>query len=142
MDIRRLSSDYAVSPQIAPNDVATIREAGFTTVICNRPDGEIPAALRAEVLRQEVEAAGMTFVVNPILPGRFTGELLATQAEAMDGSAGPVLAYCASGNRSAIVWSMIRVQDLGVDGVLAATRAAGYDHSPFRAQFKAMAEDV
>jgi uncharacterized protein (TIGR01244 family) len=53
-----------------------------------------------------------------------------------------VLAYCASGNRSAIVWSMLKAGELGVDGVLAATRAAGYDHSPFRPQFQVMAGEA
>ncbi len=141
MDIRRLSPDYAVSPQITPQDVAAIREAGFSTVICNRPDGENPAPLWSQAIRAEVEATGMSFVVNPVVPGRFTAEMLATQADAMGKATGPVLAYCASGNRSAILWSMLKASELGVDGVLAATRAAGYDHSPFRAQFKAYAED-
>ena len=142
MDIRRLSPDSAVSPQIAPTDAAAIRDAGFTTVICNRPDGEIPPPFWAEAVRAEVEAAGLTFVENPVLPGRFTAELLETQAEAMASASGPVLAYCASGNRSAIVWSMLKAGELGVDNVLAATRAAGYDHSPFRPQFQAMADSA
>ncbi|MCA8881608.1 MAG: TIGR01244 family phosphatase [Rhodobacteraceae bacterium] len=140
MDIKRLSPDYAVTPQVTPADVAAIRDAGFATVICNRPDGEIPPDLQAASMRREVEQAGLAFVLNPVIPGRFTGENLAIQQEAMATATGPVLAYCASGNRSALVWSMLKVQDLGVDGVLAATRAAGYDHSPFRAQFKAIAE--
>ena len=42
MDIRRLTETYAVSPQITPEDVAAIKAAGFTTIINNRPDGEIP----------------------------------------------------------------------------------------------------
>ena len=142
MDIRRLSPDYAVSPQIAPNDVAAIRDAGYSMVICNRPDGQNPPPLWAQAIRAEVEAAGMAFVVNPVVPGRFTAEMLATQADAMAQATGPVLAYCASGNRSAIVWSMLKAGELGVDGVLAATRAAGYDHAPFRAQFKACAEEI
>ncbi len=42
MDIRALTQSYAVSPQVAPEDFATIRAAGFVTVINNRPDAEIP----------------------------------------------------------------------------------------------------
>ncbi|MDE3029426.1 MAG: TIGR01244 family phosphatase, partial [Paracoccaceae bacterium] len=41
MEIRALTPDYAVSPQIEPADVAAIKAAGYTTVICNRPDREI-----------------------------------------------------------------------------------------------------
>ena len=138
MDIRPLTPDYAVSPQIAPEDADAIAAAGYTTVICNRPDGEIPPDLQADTLRHAVESAGLTFVINPILPGGLGPDAMATQAQALADATGPVLAYCASGNRSAIIWSLIKAPELGADGVLAATRVAGYDHSAFRSQFAAM----
>lgn len=139
MDIKPLSDAYAVSPQIAPNDLAAVKAAGFTTVICNRPDGEIPPDLHAAVLAAAAEEMGLTFIENPVFHGGLAQETLDIQAEAMGRAGEKVLAYCASGNRSAIVWSLIKAPELGADGVLAATRAAGYDHSPFRAQFAAMA---
>ncbi len=139
MDIRPLTPDYAVSPQIEPADVAGIAAAGFTTLICNRPDGEVPPDLRAEVLRAAAERAGLRFVENPMLPGMLDPTTLRRQAEAMSDAIGPVLAYCASGNRSAILWSLVRAPELGADGVLAATQAAGYDHRPFRAAFDSAA---
>ncbi|MDO9527336.1 MAG: sulfur transferase domain-containing protein, partial [Gemmobacter sp.] len=37
MDIRALTPDYAVSPQISPSDLPAIKAAGYSTVICNRP---------------------------------------------------------------------------------------------------------
>lgn len=141
MDIRTLTPDYAVSPQIEPADLAAIAAAGFATVICNRPDGEVPADLRAAALRAATTAAGLNFVENPMLPGTLDPETLRTQAEAMAAATGPVLAYCASGNRSAILWSLVRAADLGADGVLARTQAAGYDHRAFRGAFEAAARD-
>lgn len=139
MDIRPLTPDYAVSPQIAPEDVAAIAAAGYRTVICNRPDGEVPPPLQAAALRAAVEAAGLRFVENPVMPGALSEENLALQAAALEGDDGPVLAYCASGNRSGIVWSFVRAADLGVDAVLAATAAAGYQHEPLRPQLTAYA---
>jgi uncharacterized protein (TIGR01244 family) len=139
MDIRALTPDYAVSPQIEPADVAVIAAAGFTTVICNRPDGEVPPELRADALRVAVESAGLRFVENPMLPGMLDPDTLSAQSDAMAAATGPVLAYCASGNRSAILWSIVRAPELGADGVLAATQAVGYDHRPFRAAFEAAA---
>lgn len=139
MDIRPLTPDHAVSPQIEPADVAAIAAAGFTTVICNRPDGEIPVDLHADRLRAAVEGAGLRFVENPMQPGMLDPDTVARQADAMAASDGPVLAYCASGNRSAILWSLVRAPDLGADGVLGATRAAGYDHAQFRGMFEAAA---
>lgn len=140
MDIRTLTPDYAVSPQIDPADLAAIAAAGFTTVICNRPDGEVPPDLRAAALRDATEAAGLQFVDNPMLPGMLDLDTLRRQADAMHAAPGPVLAYCASGNRSAILWSVVRAPDLGADGVLAVTQAAGYDHRAFRPAFEAAAQ--
>lgn len=134
MDERPLNDTYSVAPQIAPEAVPDIAAAGYTTVICNRPDDEVPEPLRASALREAVEAAGLRFVENPVRPGQLTPDVLETQAAAMDAAAGPVLAYCASGNRSALVWSIVKAPELGADGVLARTRAAGYDHSMFRQQ--------
>lgn len=141
MDIRALTPDYAVSPQIDPADAEAIAAAGFTTVICNRPDGEVPPGLRAADVRAACEAAGLRFVENPMQPGTLDPAVLQGQGDAMAGADGPVFAYCASGNRSAILWSLVRARDLGADGVLAATAAAGYDHRAFRQTFAAAADD-
>ena len=103
MEIRHLTDSYAVSPQIVPEDVVTLKAAGFVRVICNRPDGEIPGELHAAQMRKLVEAAGMEFVDNQIVPGNFSPEIIATQARAL-AAPGPVFAYCASGNRSSVVW--------------------------------------
>ena len=45
MDIRAITPTYAVSPQIALEDLPAIKAAGYTTIINNRPDGEIPPHL-------------------------------------------------------------------------------------------------
>ena len=52
MDIRHIDESYHVSPQITPEDAAALAEAGFSTLICNRPDAEVPPALQAEAMRQ------------------------------------------------------------------------------------------
>ena len=66
MDIRQITPDYAVSPQIEPADIAAIKAAGFRTVICNRPDEEVTAELGAAAMRDAAEAAGLAFVDNPV----------------------------------------------------------------------------
>ena len=139
MDIRPLTPTYAVSPQIDPEDMAAIRAAGFTTVIDNRPDGEIPPSHHAETMRAAAEAAGLSFVANPVIGGMLTMENVEAQAEAIEAAPGPVLAYCASGNRSGIVWSLAMAGKIPTDDILAATAAAGYQHGHLRPQIEAMA---
>lgn len=139
MDIRPLSPLYAVSPQIDPADAEAIRSAGYAAVICNRPDGEVPDRLGADAVRRAVERQGMTFVENPVVSGALSMENVEQQAAAMDDSAGPILAYCASGNRSSILWALAEAGRMPTEEILQATAAAGYDHSGLRGQIDALA---
>ena len=87
--------------------LAAIKAAGVVLVIDNRPDGEIGGDLWADSMAIAAEAAGLRFVVNPVYPGEFTPDLVARQREAVEAAGGPVLAYCASGNRSTVVWELM-----------------------------------
>ncbi len=42
----------------------------------------------------------------------------------------PVLAYCRSGTRCTVIWSLMMVSELEANDILAAAAAAGYDMSP------------
>ena len=141
MDIRPLSPDFAVSPQIDPEDVDLIAQAGFDMIVCNRPDGEVLPPHDSATLRARAEAAGLRFGENPMTPGMMTLEQVEAQrAAAQDG--GKVLAYCASGTRSAALWSMAMAGHMPVEDILAATRAAGYQLDGLAPQIEAMAEQV
>lgn len=130
MDIRRITPDYAVSPQIAPDDMPDIAAAGFRTVVCNRPDSEIPVELSSGVMRIAAEAAGLGFVDNQVTHQTMTPERVEAQAQAM--AAGPVLAYCASGTRCSVLWSLVQAGTTPTEDILEATAKAGYDLSGLR----------
>lgn len=133
MDIRHLTDRYAVSPQILPADVAAIKAAGFVRVICNRPDSEVPPELHADQMRKLVEAAGMEFVDNQIVPGNFAPDIVATQAQAMQAD-GPVFAYCASGNRCSHVWALALAGQRPADELIETAARWGYNLEPIRAR--------
>lgn len=141
MDIRPITPRYAVSPQIAPQDLPAIREAGFTTVICNRPDAENPEDLQADAMRAAAEAEGLTFVVHPLTHQTMTPENVSIQMQAVETSAGPVLAYCASGTRCSVIWSLGQAAagSMGVEEILATTGKAGYDLSGLRPRLEEIA---
>ena len=132
MDARKLTPTYAVSPQITPADVAAIKAAGFTRVICNRPDAEIAPDIQAEAMRQAVEAAGLEFVFNPVIGGAITRENVAAQKAAMTSAKGPVFAYCASGNRSSIVWALAQAGEVPADRLIGTAAEWGYNLEPIR----------
>jgi hypothetical protein len=137
MDIRALTPAYAVSPQIEISDLAALKAAGFTTIIDNRPDGEIPAHLHGAVVKAAAEALGLTFVINPVLPGALSAENVAVQKAAVEAASGPVFAYCASGNRSSILWMLMNAGKLPVDEMIATTARFGYNHAALRDQIEA-----
>lgn len=139
MDIRELTPRYAVSPQISPEDADAIKAAGFTKVICNRPDAEVPPELQADAMRVAVESAGLAFEVLPLTHQTMTPENIARQAELVAGADGPVLAYCASGTRCSVVWALGQAGHMAADDILAATARAGYALDGLRPTLDALA---
>lgn len=140
MDIRPLTDTYAVTPQIRAQDVAEIAAAGYKTVICNRPDGEIPAEFQADQIKAAVEAAGLSFVLNPVIGGAISMDNVTAQGAAIAQSDGPILAYCASGNRSSIVWALSQAGLMPVDELIARPAQYGYMLEPFRPTIEQLAQ--
>lgn len=127
MTPRQITPRYSVSPQIEPTDLPAIAAAGFTKVICNRPDSEVPAELQSEAIRIAAEAAGLSFEKLELTHQTMTPENVARQAEMIEHSDGPVFAYCASGTRCSVVWALGQAGQVPVDQILAATAQAGYN---------------
>nr|WP_319947902.1 TIGR01244 family sulfur transferase [uncultured Shimia sp.] len=126
MDIRQITPRYFVSPQISAEDIPAVVAAGISTVICNRPDAEIPPSHHALALKATAEAAGLTFVVNPLTHDTMTPDRLALQRDTLEQSDGKVLAYCASGTRSTVAWCLGQAKSIPVDDILGAAQSGGY----------------
>jgi uncharacterized protein (TIGR01244 family) len=139
MNLKQIVDGYAVTPQLDPADMAALAADGVTTVICNRPDAEIPPQLQAAAMQEAAEAAGLAFVFNPVTGGALTESNVEEQADAIAASDGPVVAYCASGNRSTIVWALGVAGDVPVDEILQRAAANGYDLAWLRPQLETLA---
>ncbi|MGX9357179.1 TIGR01244 family sulfur transferase [Roseobacteraceae bacterium S113] len=124
-----IADAYHVSGQIMPEDAAALKKAGISLVICNRPDAEIPPQVRADAMRVAVLEAGMAFEELPVDHASLTLELAQQQRDLVEAADGPVLAYCASGNRCTIVWALGEAMagTRSFDEIQAAAQAAGYD---------------
>ena len=140
MDIRKLTDDFSVAPQLTPDEMPAVAAAGFRTVICNRPDTEIGPDLCCEEMRVAAEAAGLVWFDNPIEAGGMTMENVDDQGKISTHGQKPVLAYCRSGTRSATAWAFSQAGELGVDEVISAAANGGYDLSPYRSQLVALAD--
>ena len=139
MDIRTITPGYCVAPQIAPADMQDIAAAGFSTIICNRPDEEVPPSHQAEVMEAAANSVGLAFVRLPLTHQTLTPQNVRLQADHVAGSMGPVLAYCASGTRSTIVWALGQAGAMPVEDILAAARTGGYDLENMRDTLQAIA---
>ncbi len=131
MDLRQLTPDLAVSPQIRPEDVPKLAEAGFKVLINNRPDDEVDASLDHQTMAGAAEAAGLRYHYLPFQPGHITPELIAGFAEASAGPA-PTLAYCRSGNRCTVLWALTQAGRRPEHEILEIAAKAGYDLSNLR----------
>jgi uncharacterized protein (TIGR01244 family) len=126
MDIRQITPRYSVSPQISAEDVAQLPDLGITTVICNRPNVEVPAHLQASTIGEACEAAGLDFHVLEITHQTMTPENIERQFEIVSAASGPVLAYCASGTRCTVLWALSQFGQMEAAEILGTAAKAGY----------------
>jgi uncharacterized protein (TIGR01244 family) len=129
MDLRQITPDFAVAPQITPEEVAAIAALGYRTLINNRPDDEIEDALDSDAMAVAAAEAGLAYHHLPYFPGQMTPDLVAAFEAVMATAEGPVLAYCRSGTRSSHLWAMEQAGKRPVTQILSAAAEAGYDHS-------------
>lgn len=126
MSLRPITDSFAVAPQLDPGELKALADSGVTTLICNRPDVEVPPELQAAAMQAAAEAAGMSFVFNPVAPGALNEAMIEEQSEAIAAAEGRAVAYCASGTRSTIVWALGQAGLMATDDILAAAARAGY----------------
>lgn len=129
-DIRPVTADFAVAPQLGPEDMASAAARGFTLVINNRPDGEVDGQPTSADMQAAAEAAGLRYLYIPVRGGP-TPEQVAAVNAAISTAPGPVLAFCRSGTRSIITWSLGQAQNgqASREALIALGHAAGYDIS-------------
>ncbi|MGB3408749.1 MAG: TIGR01244 family sulfur transferase [Jannaschia sp.] len=139
MDLRPLDDITSVAPQLEPSDFAALAADGVTTIICNRPDMEVPPSHQAAAMQAAAESAGLAFVFNPVSMPNLTLDAVEEQSDAIDGAEGRVVAYCASGTRSAILWALSQAGQTSTDDILSALRGAGYNLDGMRGQIDQLA---
>jgi len=101
IQITRHTEQFSSSGQIAIDDLTLIAEAGFRSVICNRPDDEDGGQHVASAeLEKQAAALGMQFAYLPVGRSGMAPEQAAAMHALLVQLPGPVLAFCRSGARS------------------------------------------
>lgn len=129
MEIKQLTSELSVSPQIAVSDLTGVKAAGFRSVVCHRPDGEgVDQPLFREIAKA-ARAEGLEVRHQPIVSGKMSdADAIAFDALFRE-LPKPVLAFCRTGTRSASLWSLTEAARRPLPDILTTTKAAGYDMS-------------
>jgi uncharacterized protein (TIGR01244 family) len=129
--IRKLDDKVLVSGQIAPHEVAALADQSVTMLVNNRPDGEEPGQPLAGDIEEAAAAAGIAYRFVPIVRGIGPADVEAMQEAMRAVGDGKLLAFCRSGNRSALVSAVaMREEGASADAVTDALARAGFDPGP------------
>ena len=109
MEIRQITEEYSVAPQIGIEHLPLIKAAGFKTIISNRPDAEDGAVPHDEI-EAAAKEAGLVFRYLPVVSGQMTQENIDDQAAALDALPTPILAYCRTGTRCTNLFAAVQQQ--------------------------------
>ncbi|GAA0473655.1 hypothetical protein GCM10009096_13760 [Parasphingorhabdus litoris] len=137
---RKINDKVSVSPQISLEDIATAKAEGVSLIVNNRPDGEEPTAPQSAEIEAAAKAAGIDYIAIPITHSGFSAPQVDAMISALDGTEGKTLAYCRSGTRSTLLWSLAQAkQGVSPDEIARLAGNAGYDITPIRAMVDALA---
>lgn len=106
MNLKQINQHLSVADQVSVQDVRSLAEAGFKSIICNRPDAEEPEQPAFAVIQAAAEAHGLGVAFLPVISGKVTDVEALHFSQLLDMLPRPILAYCRTGTRSTTLWSM------------------------------------
>lgn len=127
MDIRYITTELSVSPQIRAADLADIAKAGYRSLICNRPDGEGADQPGFNEIERAASSVGLSARFLPVESGKVTEEQVAAFERLMMELPGPVLAYCRTGTRSVTMWALSQASRMPLPQIIETSSKAGFD---------------
>ena len=129
MDAKKISEDLSVSAQVRLDELATVKAAGFQSIIVNRPNGEGSDQPTFAEIEAESRKLGIEACYIPVVTGKVTDDDAAAFCQAMSALPKPILAFCRSGTRSATLWALSQAGAMTPEDIMTRTAAAGYDMS-------------
>ncbi|MAY63224.1 MAG: TIGR01244 family phosphatase [Rhizobiales bacterium] len=103
-DIRQITEEYSVAGQISAEDLPALKQAGFRSIVCNRPDQEQPGQPTFDSIRNAAADLGMEARHIPVGGMGLTPEAVTQMVDALEEMEKPMLGYCRSGARSTVIY--------------------------------------
>ena len=108
MSIRQIDPSFHVTGQISPDQIKQVADLGYKAVVCMRPDNEGFNQPAFADMEKAAKAAGLPVHYIPVIPGQISQDQAKALKSVITKTEGPVLAYCASGNRCASAYEMAK----------------------------------
>jgi uncharacterized protein (TIGR01244 family) len=126
-EFSHLAPNVAVCGQLKPDDLADVAKQGFRAIVNNRPEGEAWIGQPREAsLDEAATAAGIASHHITFTMPTLTTEHVRRLNAVLESADGPVLVFCASGFRSALLWAIARAaRGEPIDDLLKAAASAG-----------------
>jgi uncharacterized protein (TIGR01244 family) len=104
MNINKIDDHFAQSPQIQPDDVKQIAEAGYKGIVCARPDDEDPGQPPFAQIAEVAERFGLKAFHIPVAGPLTEGQLIRFEQAKVE-TDGPIIGYCRSGGRAGSLYA-------------------------------------
>ena len=108
--LTQIGPDLWVGPQLQAEDFAQIAAQGFRSVINARPDNEAPDQPESQLLHEAAVKAGLAYEYLPVIPNQIREQDVIAFANHLDELPKPTLAFCRTGNRCSILFSMTKAR--------------------------------
>ncbi|MBX4335213.1 TIGR01244 family sulfur transferase [Bartonella raoultii] len=100
MNLQEIEQNIFISGQISVENIKTLAQAGFKTIICNRPDQEELHQPDFSLIQETAHQYGIKAYHIPIFPPRIEQSNIEAMQTILKTASLPLLAYCGQGTRS------------------------------------------
>lgn len=130
---RELDSNIWVSGQIRPEDLPGLSAAGVTMIVNNRSDHEDEGQPTSAEMESAAKSQGLAYRHIPIWRGLGPAEIKDMCNAIDEAGDGRILAYCRTGNRSALASALARRErGMGQSEVEERLAKVGVDPAPIQ----------
>lgn len=137
--VHQLEPGLSVCGQLQPGDVDALADAGFRSLVCNRPDLEEPGQPSADQIEHLARAHGLAWASIPVTSASLDDADVRAFKIALDNLPRPILAYCRSGNRCCVLWALARAGTKPEGQLTDTAAAAGYNLDAWLPRMRALA---
>lgn len=105
MRIKRINGMFTIASQVEVDKVNKLVQAGYRTLVCNRPDGEDEDQANFADIAAEAQKLGMMAVYLPIAQSGGSPDDQQKFDDIIMDCPKPIVAYCRTGTRPATMWN-------------------------------------